>query len=42
MILAGIIDIRAGLVEDAAQRHGFVVSERLQEGDWVALIVRRA
>jgi ribosomal protein L11 methyltransferase len=42
MILAGIIDIRAGLVEEAAQRHGFVVTERLQEGDWVALIVRRA
>jgi ribosomal protein L11 methyltransferase len=41
MILSGIIDIRAHLVEEAAQRHGMAVVERLQEGDWVTLIVRR-
>jgi ribosomal protein L11 methyltransferase len=41
MILSGIIDIRAHLVEEAAQRHGMIVVERLQEGDWVTLIVRR-
>ena len=42
MILSGIIDIRAHLVEEAAQRHGMAVVERLQEGDWVTLIVRQA
>ena len=41
MVLSGIIDIRAHLVEEAAQRHGMAVVERLQEGDWVTLIVRR-
>jgi ribosomal protein L11 methyltransferase len=42
MVLAGIIDIRVEIVEAAVARHGLVVVERLTEGDWVALIVRRA
>lgn len=41
LILSGIIEEKAELVVDAAQRHGLVVRERLQEGDWVALIARR-
>jgi ribosomal protein L11 methyltransferase len=40
MILSGIIDFRTDIVVDAAQRHGFQVVERKQEGDWVALVVR--
>jgi ribosomal protein L11 methyltransferase len=42
MILSGIIDVRAYLVEEAAQRHGMAVIGRLQEGDWVTLIVQQA
>lgn len=42
MVLSGIIDFRANIVEEAAQRHGYTVVERLQEGDWVTLIVRQA
>ena len=42
MVLSGIIDFRADIVEEAAQRHGMAVVERLQEGDWVTLIVRQA
>lgn len=41
MILSGILDVRAHIVEDAAQRHGMAVVNRYQEGDWVALVLRR-
>ena len=40
MILSGIIEERAFLVEEAAARHGLEVVRREQEGDWVALFVR--
>ncbi len=40
MILSGIIEEKTDLVVAAAQRHGLVVTERLQEGDWVALLAR--
>lgn len=40
MILSGILEDRAQIVEDAANRHGLTVTGRLQEGDWVALIAR--
>jgi ribosomal protein L11 methyltransferase len=41
MILSGILEDRAHLVDEAAQRHGLVAVGRLQENDWVALIYRR-
>lgn len=41
LILAGIIEERAPLVIDAAQRHGCTLVARKQEGDWVALVVRK-
>lgn len=41
LILAGIIEERAGLVIDVAQRHGCTLIGRKQEGDWVALVVRK-
>lgn len=41
LILAGIIEERAPLVIDAAQRHGCTLIDRKQEGDWVALVVRK-
>lgn len=41
MVLSGIIHYRAEIVEEAAQRHGFRIVSRLQEGDWVTLVVRR-
>jgi ribosomal protein L11 methyltransferase len=41
LILAGIIEERAQLVIDAAQRHGCTLIDRKQEGDWVALVVRK-
>jgi ribosomal protein L11 methyltransferase len=41
MILSGIIEERAFLVEEAAARHGMAVVRREQEGDWVALFVQR-
>jgi len=41
LILAGIILPRAGAVEAALQAHGLAVSERRQEGDWLALLVQR-
>jgi len=41
LILAGIIAERADLVLDAVARHGLTLVDRLEEGDWVALIVRR-
>lgn len=40
MILSGIIEERAFLVEEAAARHGLTIVKREQEGDWVALFVR--
>ncbi len=42
MILSGIIEERAHLVEEAAARHGLSVVGREQEGDWVVLFVRRS
>lgn len=41
LILAGIIAERVDLVIDAAQRHGCTLVDRKQEGDWVALVVRK-
>ena len=41
LILAGIILPRATVVEAALQANGLVISERLQEGDWLALLVQR-
>jgi len=41
MILSGIIDFRTDLVVDAIQRHGLTLIDRRQEGDWVALLVRK-
>ena len=41
LILAGIIEPRAAIVIDAAQRHGLTLMDRKQEGDWVALVVKR-
>lgn len=40
MILSGILEDRAHLVEDAAVRHGLALIDRYQEGDWVALVAR--
>lgn len=42
LILAGIIEERAEMVIEAAQRHGCTLIGRKQEGDWVALVVRKA
>jgi ribosomal protein L11 methyltransferase len=41
MILAGIIEEREHKVIDAATRHGLHLIDRLQEEDWVALVVAR-
>ena len=41
LILAGIIDERADLVLDAVARHGLTLVDRLGEGDWVALVVKK-
>lgn len=41
LIMSGIIQERAQLVIDAAQRHGLTLVEQLQEGDWVALVTQR-
>lgn len=41
LILAGIIEERASLVSDTAQRHELEVVGRFQESDWVALLVRK-
>jgi ribosomal protein L11 methyltransferase len=41
LILSGILNERAQLVIDAATRHGLRLVDRLEEGDWVALVVRR-
>lgn len=42
MILSGIIEERAFLVEEAAARHGLEIVRREQEGDWLALFAKRA
>jgi ribosomal protein L11 methyltransferase len=42
MLLSGIIEERAFLVEDAVARHGLAVVGREQEGDWVVLSARHA
>lgn len=41
LILAGIIEERADLVLDAVARHGLTLVDRLGEGDWVALVVKK-
>ncbi len=41
LIMSGIIQERADMVVDAAQRHGLILVDRKQEGDWVALVVRK-
>jgi ribosomal protein L11 methyltransferase len=41
MILAGILEEKSDMVIEAARRHGLTYVDRKQEGDWVALIVRR-
>ena len=41
IILSGIIDFRADIVVDALQRHGLLLVDRKQEGDWVALVARK-
>ncbi|MBV7327055.1 50S ribosomal protein L11 methyltransferase [Chloroflexi bacterium TSY] len=41
LILSGIIEEKAEMVVEAAKRHGFVVVERLQETDWIALVCQR-
>jgi ribosomal protein L11 methyltransferase len=40
MILSGILQERADIVVEAAERHGLRLVDRKQEGDWAALIVR--
>jgi ribosomal protein L11 methyltransferase len=42
MILSGILEDRAHLVDEAAQRHGLTPAGKLQESDWVALLYRKA
>lgn len=42
MILSGILDERAPMVIDAAARYGLQLIDRKQEGDWVALVVKRS
>ena len=42
MILSGIIEERAFLVEEAVARHGLEIVRREQEGDWLVLFVRHA
>jgi ribosomal protein L11 methyltransferase len=41
MILSGILDEKAGIVIDAAERHGLTLVDRKQESDWLALIMRK-
>jgi ribosomal protein L11 methyltransferase len=41
LILSGIIQTRARDVEAALQAHELTVMERLQEGDWLALLAER-
>ena len=39
IILSGILEDKVDMVLAAARRHGLLEVERLQEGDWVALVV---
>lgn len=41
MLLSGIIEERAFLVEEAIARHGLQIVRREQEGDWLVLFVKR-
>ena len=41
MILSGILDEKVGIVVEAAARHGLKLVDRKQEGDWLALVVRK-
>ncbi len=41
LILSGILEEKSGMVLSAAAPHGLKEVERRQEGDWVALVVRR-
>ncbi|MBX2998112.1 MAG: 50S ribosomal protein L11 methyltransferase [Caldilineaceae bacterium] len=41
MILSGILDEKAGMVLEAAARHGFTLIDRKQESDWLALVVKK-
>ncbi|MDE0197125.1 MAG: 50S ribosomal protein L11 methyltransferase [Caldilineaceae bacterium] len=41
LILSGILEEKSEMVLSAAARHGLQEVERRQEGDWVALVVRR-
>lgn len=41
LILSGILDERAPLVVEAAVRHGLRLVDRKEEGNWVALVVRK-
>ncbi len=43
MILAGIIEEKAGMVVDAGERHGSDPRQHAtRKSDWVALVMRRA
>jgi len=42
IVLAGILSDRAHLVENALAEHGWQVSERMVEGEWVSLELRPA
>lgn len=41
IILSGIIEERAEIALAAAERHGLRLVQRLQEGDWLALVMRK-
>lgn len=41
LVLSGIIADKAGLVLAALTRHGLTLVDRLDEGDWVALVARK-
>lgn len=40
LVLSGILEDRVGIVQAAAARHGLGEVDRLQEEDWVALVMR--
>lgn len=42
LILSGILAEKATMVIDAAARYGLTLIDQKQEGDWVALVVRKA
>lgn len=42
MILSGILDYKAHMVIEAAERHGLTLIDQKQETDWVALIMKRS